>query len=699
MEEVGTIKREKSNGGPRGALDEPPPPEVGRPPSVGAQAGVVPTERLNAAIERAQQWLLDTQAPDGYWVGELEGDTILESEYMLLLHFLGRGDDERIPALCRRILGKQLPDGMWAIYPGGPGEVSASIKAYFVLKLAGHAPDAPHMRRAREAILSHGGVTAANSFTKIYLAMFGQYPWSRVPAIPPEIVLLPKWFYFNIYEISSWSRTILVPLAIIYAFRPRVGVPPGTGIGELFVEGGAPDPTLRWASRLICWRNFFLAVDRLLKLHEASPIRPLRRWALRAAERWTRERLRKSAGLGAIFPPMVNTVMALRSLGYPETDPDVAGQLKELADLEIAEGDTLRLQPCVSPVWDTAITAIALHESGMPDDHPALRRAGEWLLSKEVRERGDWSAKRPKLEPGGWYFEFANEFYPDVDDTAMVLMALQRIGLPEGSGKGKVMDRALRWMLGMQGKDGGWASFDVDNRRMCFAQISFADHNAMLDPSTADITARVLEMLGTSELGRSHPAVPPALRYLYHEQEPDGAWYGRWGVNYVYGTWQALRGLESIGEDMGAERARRAVAWLQSTQNADGGWGESCRSYADPSARGRGPSTPSQTAWAVMGLMSAGQTASDAVRRGVQFLLSRQRADGTWDEEEFTGTGFPCVFYLRYHLYRNSFPLMALGMYRRRLAGSRERARNVLSARPADGNGKRRGNGRVRWGA
>ncbi len=636
-------------------------------PPDAASSEPVSAGALASAIEAAQRTLLAHQAPEGYWVGELEGDTILESEYILLFHFLGHSDDPRIPALCRYIMNKQLPDGMWAIYPDGPGDISASVKAYFVLKWAGHAPDAPYMLRARDAIRERGGIAACNSFTKIYLAIFGQYPWDCVPTVPPEAVLLPPWFYFSIYHISAWSRAIVVPLSIISACRPYRPVPEGADIQELIVgDPRTTDYTLKWSRTLLTWRNFFLVTDRLLKMHDVSPVKPLRRRGLKAAEKWTRGHLPKSAGLGAIFPPMVNTVMALRCLGCPESDPDIQSQLREMEILEIPEGDTLRIQPCVSPVWDTALAAIALNESGVPDEHPALLRAGEWILSKEVKERGDWAVRRPDLHPGGWYFEFANEFYPDIDDTAMVLMALSRIALPEECGKEQAIGRAVDWVLGMQGRDGGWASFDVDNSRMCFTQISFADHNAMLDPSTSDITARTLEAMGFLGFDAAHPAAQRALEYLRREQEPDGSWYGRWGVNYVYGTWQAIRGLKMIGADLDGPAGRRAVAWLLSVQNPDGGWGESCHSYVDPATRGLGVSTPSQTAWALMALLSAGPADSDAVHRGIRYLLSQQQPDGTWEEEQFTGTGFPCVFYLRYHLYRHYFPLMALGMYRRR---------------------------------
>jgi squalene-hopene/tetraprenyl-beta-curcumene cyclase len=649
-------------------------------------------------LRRARRHLLALQHEPGHWVGELEGDTILESEYLLLREFMGWRDEERLRKAANYLRQKQGPDGGWRLYPGGPPDVSGSIKAYFALKLAGASPDEPCMRRARAIIRELGGLASANTFTKIYLALFGQCDWSATPAIPPEIVLLPRTFYFNLYEMSSWSRTILVPLSIVCAYRPTVAVPPGMGIEELQEGLPAPQgfqPALSFAvihqarsafrkarahargrrtaeggrlershrkEAVFTWRNFFWVVDGALKIAERRPPAALRRKALRAAEAWMLARFERSGGLGAIFPPMVNALMALRCLGYADDDPQVVRARRELEAFEIEEADTLRMQPCISPVWDTALATMALTEGGLPPDHPALQRAARWLLAKEVRRPGDWSVKNPQTEPGGWYFEFENEFYPDVDDTAAVLMALRRVHLP---GKEAAVRRGIVWVLSMQGRDGGWASFDRDNNRMVFSQVPFADHNAMLDPSTADITGRVLEMLGSYGYDTTHPAVRRGIDFLRREQEPDGAWYGRWGVNYIYGTWQVLKGLRVVGEPLNAPYVQRAQEWLRAHQNADGGWGETCDTYNDPSLRGTGPSTPSQTAWAVMGLMAAGDTESPALRRGIDYLCATQSPEGTWEESQFTGTGFPKVFYLRYHLYRLYFPIFALGMYAR----------------------------------
>lgn len=670
---------------------------LGRPAQEAVEAEpevAAPNQSALEALRRARQHLLKLQSAEGYWIGELEGDTILESEYLLLREFMGWRDEHRTRKLANYLLQQQGPDGGWHLYPGSPPDVSGSIKAYFALKLAGISPDRPEMQRARAAIRAMGGLARANTFTKIYLALFGQCDWSATPSIPPELVLLPRWSYLNLYEISAWSRTILVPLAIVCAFRPRVETPPGMGLEEVQEGLAAPQPFRPVLGRgAISWRNFFCLVDAVLKVMERPLIPPestkqpplfereggegkrlppiegaeqwaraLRQKALRAAEQWMLERFERSAGLGAIFPPMVNALIALRCLGYPDDHPQVKRARAELEALEIEEGETLRMQPCFSPVWDTALSTIALHEAGLPANDPALQRAARWLLSKEVRHPGDWQVKNPGVPPGGWYFEFANEFYPDVDDTAAVLMALRRVHLP---GKEAAIRRGIEWLLSMQGTDGGWASFDRDNNRLLFSQVPFADHNAMLDPSTADITGRVLEMLGSYGYDRSHPAVRRAIAFLKAQQEPDGAWYGRWGVNYIYGTWQVLKGLRMIGEEMSAPYIRRAAAWLRAHQNPDGGWGETCDSYDDPSLRGRGPSTASQTAWALMGLMAAGDTSSRELERGIDYLCRTQTESGTWEETQFTGTGFPRVFYLRYHLYRLYFPIFALGMYAR----------------------------------
>ncbi len=477
-------------------------------------------------------------------------------------------------------------------------------------------------------------------------------------------MLLPRWFYLNLAEISSWSRTILVPLSVVSATRPACSLP--VDIDELFVGGRrGPHLRLRRDPRPVSWRNVFLAIDRVLHFCERHRVRPWRKRALKQGERWMLERFPNSGGLGAIFPPIVNALMAMRCLGYADDHPEVLGQWKELEALEIEDSDALRLQPCVSPVWDTALAVHALSEAGLPPDHPALTLAADWLMERRIREKGDWAVKRPSAPVAAWYFEYANEFYPDLDDTAAALMALRRARASDVEMAGRYCEEAVEWVFAMQCRNGGWASFDVDNDRMIFTQIPFADHNAMLDPPTADITARVLEALSHYDFTPEEPRIRRAIEFIRRDQEPEGCWFGRWGVNYVYGTWQVLKGLNTIGEDMSQEWIRKGVEWLLAVQNPDGGWGESCDSYTDPTIKGRGPSTPSQTGWALMGLMAGGEGDSDAVHRGVAFLARNQNPDGSWDEPWFTGTGFPRVFYLRYHLYRIYFPVWALGAYAR----------------------------------
>jgi len=624
-------------------------------------------EAVQTAIHRAQQYLLDQQHPAGYWVAELEGDTILESEYLMLLYFLGRQNHPKCKKLIEYIKRKVLPEGGWSIYPGGPPEISASVKAYFVLKLWGISPDEEFMKKSREVILSLGGVENCNSYTKIGLSIFGQYDWNAVPTIPPEIILLPRESYFNIYEMSSWSRAIVVPLSIVWSYKPQCIIPEDTHIDELFKEGvHANKISLPWDKDFFSYRNYFLYLDQLLKMREKMNITPWRNYAIKSAEKWMLARFKNSGGLGAIFPPMQYSLIALKCLGYAEDSPEYQYAVKELEKFEIEEGDTMRVQPCFSPVWDTAITVNALVESGMEPNHPALIKACKWLLAKEVRNKGDWSVKEPHLEPGGWYFEFDNEFYPDVDDTIMVLMALHKVDYPDNTRKQQAIHRGINWVLAMQSEDGGWASFDKNNNKMVFSHVPFADHNAMLDPSTSDITARTLECLSYFGYSCDNRTMKKALEFLRKDQGKDGSWYGRWGVNYIYGTWQVLKGLNLIGFNMNDPMCKAGEKWLTSVQNPDGGWGETCESYFDLTLKGKGPSTASQTSWALMGLLSMEKPALESVSKGIHYLLTTQNPEGDWSEEWFTGTGFPKVFYLRYHYYPKHFPLWALGMYLQR---------------------------------
>jgi squalene-hopene/tetraprenyl-beta-curcumene cyclase len=643
-------------------------------------------DQVDEAVEASKAHIFSMQQEDGHWVGELEADGMLEADY-IFLHTLLESQDAVTQGRMQRALTEMLryqnEDGSWSIYPGGPGNVSLAVKCYFACKLMGMNRDEPLLVKAREWILAHGGVVECNTFTKIYLCALGQYEYNAVPAIPPEIVLAPRWFYFNIYEISSWSRAILVPLSIAYAKKPYKRIAPERGIDELFVGGREhANLKLRWnREKVVSWRNFFLLLDRMVHWAERVHIRPLRKIALRKAEKWMLERFEMSDGLGAIYPAMMNAIIALRVLGYSEDDPHFIRAMDEFEKLGIDEPvgtddypePTFRMQPCVSPVWDTAQMLYALGEAGVSRTDPRMLKAADWLLSKEVRHKGDWAVKVRNAQPGGWYFEYNNEFYPDTDDSAQVLLALNKVDNPRERYQYDVSRRAIEWIFAMQCKNGGWASFDKDNTKMIFQHIPFADHNAMLDPPTVDITGRILEMLATYGYTRSDKRVERAVQFILKEQEPDG----RWGVNYIYGTFLVLRGLEAIGMWNHEPEIQQAAEWIRMVQNADGGWGESCHSYDDPVTRGIGVSTPSQTAWAILGLLSAGDNRSDSVAKGVRWLLERQRADGSWDESMgegktreaiITGTGFPRVFYLAYHTYRDVFPLLALTNYRQAMS-------------------------------
>ncbi|MCC6355825.1 MAG: squalene--hopene cyclase [Verrucomicrobiae bacterium] len=625
--------------------------------------------RLGEGIRLAQENLLRLQSPEGYWIGELTVDTTLVSDVVLFMHWRGEVDFAKQAKCVKHLLDRQLPDGGWNIYVGGPSEINASVKAYFALKLAGLSPDDPVMGRAHANILRLGGIPKMNTYAKLYLALLGQFSWKYLPIIPPEMVLFPSWLYFNIYEMSSWSRAMLIPLAIINHFRPTKRLPPEKQLHELFPYGTEhSDFSLPKDAQLFTWRNFFLYWDGVLKLLDRLPYKPFRTLALRRCEAWLVDRIAKgSDGLAAIFPGMLNTFIALKTLGYSDEHPLVEKTLRDFQGLEVDDlaNNDFRIQPCLSPVWDTAITIVALAESGLPADHPALRKAGDWLLSKEVRTRGDWAVKNPHPEASGWAFEFNNEYYPDVDDTLKVLLALRLIETSDEPGKREAMGRALGWVLSFQCKDGGWAAFDKDVTKRWLEDVPFADHNAILDPTCSDITARCLELLGKLGYAISHPAVKRALKMVRATQEPDGSWWGRWGVNYIYGTWQILRGLAALRVDMNQDWIVRARDWLESCQNPDGGWGETCASYDDPHLKGKGTSTASQTAWALMGLVACGDPFRPSIQRGVDFLLSTQKPDGSWTEDEVTGTGFPKVFYLRYDMYRNNWPLLALAEYRR----------------------------------
>ena len=624
--------------------------------------------RLRRAVSRASKYLLSLQATEGYWCAELEADTTLESDYIFYLHLLGRAEPERVAKLATYVRRRQLPDGGWNIYAGGPAELNATVKGYVGLRLAGDAADTPHMAAAAAKIRELGGLESTNSFVRFYLAMAGVIEWDMVPAIPPEMMLLPQWLPINIYAMSSWTRGIVVPLMILWARKPSWRLPIDIGIECLFRDPSRRHSAFEWSDKLFTWRNFFLTIDRGVKWRERMPVKFLRGPSLAAAERWMREHLEHSDGLGAIYPAMMNSIFALLAMGLSPEHPLTSREIDQLGRLEIAEGDTIRLQPCFPPVWDTCIAMVSLEEAGMAPNDPSLVRAADWLLDLQITRSGDWQNKARGVESGGWAFEYRNDFYPDVDDTAFVLMALRNVAHPDSKRLESAIRRGARWLVGMQNRSGGWGAFDKDNDRGLLTQTPFADHNAMIDPATADVTARVMECLGLLGWPSDHPAIRRGFRFLCGDQSKEGAWYGRWGVNYIYGTSGVLRALEADGlvhEDI----CRRAVEWLHSVQNPDGGFGETIASYDDPSLKGKGESTPSQTAWGLIGLLAASGPDDPAARRAAEYLLATQNPDGSWNEELFTGTGFPRVFYLGYHLYRNSFPLYALARYRNRIEG------------------------------
>jgi len=616
---------------------------------------------LDESLDRAVSYLISLQYEQGYWLGELEADTTLESDYIFYLHVLGEFDHTRVRKLAEYVRRRQLADGGWNIFAGGPSEVNATVKAYFALKLAGDSPDCGHMLRACRRVRELGGLEHTNSFTRLYLALAGVIGWEMVPAIPPELMLLPNWAYINIYEMSSWTRAIVVPLTILYARKPCWPVPASAHLDELFCDRSKSTAAFELRPE-ISWRNAFLALDRTLKIYERIPWKPGRKQAMDRAAHWMIEHLDRSEGLAAIYPAMMNSIFALMALGRSPSDPLTAQQIHEFGKFEIEEGTTIRLQPCLSPVWDTAIAAFTLIEAGSGCAE-VLRNATEWLLDKQVLGSGDWQIKNRDAAPGGWAFEFRNDFYPDVDDTAFVLMALQNAPHNDRKRLDRAVDLGMKWLISMQNRDGGWGAFDRDNDRAILNHIPFADHNAMLDPSSPDVTARVVECLGRFGWTEADPRLERAIAYLLKEQYPNGPWYGRWGVNYVYGTSGVLRALHAVGLREHPAMLK-AVEWLRSVQNPDGGFGESCTSYNDPSQMGRGESTASQTAWGLLGLLTVNSPNDPAVQSAVAYLLERQNDHGSWDEQPFTGTGFPKVFYLKYHLYRHYFPMFALARYR-----------------------------------
>lgn len=647
------------------------------------------------AIQQTAQWFLKRQNADGHWRGPLEGDTILESEYLLICGWAGRLDQRTASGCTKRILDQQLPDGGWAIYPGGDVDPSASVKAYLALKMCGYDAESEPMKKARVAIAEAGGPWAVNSFTRFYLALLGQISYADCPAVPPEMILLPDWFPISLHSVSAWSRTMIVPLSLIWSFKPVRKLSDEKGIHELFA-----DCTFATRKRPIGgadgWSRFFRLIDYVIKKIDCLGVRPLRRRAVMACRTWMLRRFRGSDGLGAIFPPIIWSIVALRAMGCDDKSAEVVECWKQLEGLlERPDDETIRVEPCRSPVWDTAIVLRGLAEIASPsvDSAGSMDNAVDWLLAREVRFAGDWS-HRVQAVPSGWCFEYSNCYYPDVDDTAMVLIAfsswLKQQKACAGSQGERVrsvknaMDRGIQWLTAMQNSDGGWGAFDRDNNHEVLCKVPFADHNAMIDPSSPDLTGRVLEAYGRLGHGIGEPGVDRAIKYLRETQESDGSWFGRWGVNYIYGTWQAIEGLRAIGFSSDDPLIDAGVQWLVSAQQPNGAWGESPASYVDLTLKGIGEPTASQTAWAVAGLVAADKSNTPSAQRGIHWLLTTQRSDGDWNETAFTGTGFPKVFYLRYHYYRISFPLIAIARWqsavgaenngmKRRYAGSREK--------------------------
>jgi len=621
-------------------------------------------KNLMQAVERSRNHLLSRQYPEGYWVAELESNATMVAEYVFFLWFMGLHNDPAPREKSKNYLLKhQQADGGWSLYYGGPSDISVTIEAYIALKMTGVAMAAPEMVKARQCIAAKGGVRSARVFTKIFLAMLGQTTWEFVPAMPVEIILLPNWFYFNIYEMSSWSRGTVVPLTLIYSQQPVWPLPPNHSVPELFTEADR-DLAVRSPQPGLNWGNVFLTLDKVLKFVGRSPWKPLRRIAIRRALQWTLDHQEPEGDFSGIQPAMLNSLLALKVLGYENDSSAVIKGLEAIDRFIIDRGDHLVFQACVSPLWDTALALNALMDAGLPENDPAVVKAAEWMLKKQVTRPGDWTIKNPHTPPGGWAFEFYNESYPDTDDTAEILMALHRIPFADPAWKEKECRRALTWLLSMQSQNGGWGAFDQDNDHRLFNLIPFADHGAMLDAPTVDVTGRVLWLMGRLHTDRNHPQVQKALKFIRGEQEADGCWFGRWGVNYIYGTWLVLCGLQSMNEDMSQPYIRKAVDWMKAHQNEDGGWGETCESYRNPQLRGQGTSTASQSAWALMALMETGETHSPEAQRGVEFLIRTQLDDGSWHEDHFTGTGFPGHFYIKYHMYAQFFPLMALARYR-----------------------------------
>ncbi len=636
--------------------------------SAEALLGSQTLKRLDRVIADCVAGLKKLQKADGHWVFELEADATIPSEYVLLHHFLGEVDDEierKIGVYLREVQGVH---GGWPLFHDGDFDMSASVKAYYALKIIGDDVDAPHMKRARDAILERGGAATSNVFTRIMLALYGQVPWRAIPVMPVEIFHLPRWFPFHLSKVSYWSRTVIAPLLILMAVKPVAANPRKVDIRELFsvppedVDRYLHNPT---GSR---WGDILLWVDSMLRLAEPFFPRAPRRKAIDKAMSFVTERLNGENGLGAIYPAMANTVMAMTVLGYPKDHPDLVVAKEAIEKLLVLDEEKAYCQPCVSPIWDTALVAQAMLEAGADGEDPSIRKAMDWLADKQVLDvYGDWADNRPGVRPGGWPFQYANDHYPDVDDTAAVAIAMHRAAPSDYT---ENLSRAEEWVIGMQSSNGGWGAFDAENTHYHLNHIPFADHGALLDPPTSDVSARCIGMLAQFGYDRDNPVIRTGIDFLRAEQEEDGSWYGRWGTNYIYGTWSVLCALNAAGENMSSDYIRKSVDFLKSRQRADGGWGEDGASYWNETRDRAKESTPSQTAWALLGLMAAGEVESEAVQRGVDYLLNAPRTGVRWQEKLYTAVGFPRVFYLKYHGYSAFFPAWALARYRRLMQGN-----------------------------
>lgn len=626
------------------------------------------SDSLSTVIAETRHALREIQRDDGHWILPLEADATISAEYIMLNHYLGDPEPDieaKLAAYLRRIQGEH---GGWPLFHAGDFDTSASVKAYLALKLVGDDIDAPHMKKAREAILAHGGAARCNVFTRIALAIYGELPWRAVPVMPVEIALLPRWFPFHLSKVSYWSRTVIMPLLVLVALKPRAANPRGIRLGELFVTPPEEERHYNINPTGAFLGDCFLVLDSFLRVVEPFFPKGLRRRAIDAVVDWSSERLNALDGLGGIFPAMANSVMAYKALGYADDDPDFVTARESVRDLLLLNEDDGFCQPCKSPFWDTSLAALAMLEAGEPSDSESMKKAMAWMAERQILEvKGDWADERPDLRPGGWPFQYENDYYPDVDDSAVVTMALNRCG----NEKYKLaVDRATEWIIGMQSRNGGWGAFDADNTHYYLNYIPFADHGALLDPPTADVSGRCIGMLAQLGFPREYPAMARGLEFLRSEQEENGSWFGRWGTNYIYGTWSVLCAFNAAGEDMAAPHIRKAVEWLLSRQREDGGWGEDCATYWAERRDEVKESTPSQTAWALLGLMAAGEVDNPAVRRGVDYLLGAPRKGARWEENMFNAVGFPRVFFLHYHGYAAYFPLWALARYRNLTSGN-----------------------------